>query len=456
MLVHDSISADFFTHLQSSGFQLSSHRSFTKLSADMMDLHRAFIVLSIMFTLSMALKGGKSLCTVQARPKFHFLANCPELCAPLTPRLFQNCVSRIHFGCRPVPCAGGFSCSYNDLPTATVAVPGDEIYLLRLPQLTRTTRLLIAPCRPPPVDVFILVSTKFTMSGILNRLRDRSNVDSMLSQFVAHGENLAVGLGQYRYEEDMPRRFRALLPVTRSRTPLFAALRRLQALGGGPRSDALLPALLGTAGEAPVWRKGSQRFVMVFTDMAGHEPACRPSKPGVKEGPRMTRATVAERLKISGVTLIVVGFSNLMNQEPFPYGCSGARRAGPWQIAHLTRETGGVHVHVHQAQLENMVKNVRIGVGAVLREKREGKQISTLGNRMIITGRCSPGMRVEAKSLNTGRALTSVIADGKAMCVAGGKGWCDISVGVQGGNSLGTVSLKVGGVAGCRSASNRF
>lgn len=174
----------------------------------------------------------------------------------------------------------------------------------------------------PKIDVYFLVDSTGSMSGIIDAVRAR--VDEILNELVTAanqvGADVHFGVGNYR-DMDSPESERFAHQVQLSSDPQSAAdgIRAWATGGGGDTAEGQFYALDQLAqdpGGSIGWRADAKRIIVWIGDAPGHDPICQ-AVSGLSYD--ITEASVTVKLQRQGIFVLAISATNPgLNADPVP------------------------------------------------------------------------------------------------------------------------------------------
>lgn len=185
-----------------------------------------------------------------------------------------------------------------------------------------------------------------TTGGMINDIRALARqMASLISGLKLRSTDLALGLGEFKDESDIPGDgFRNIVPVNIQTESTLKATQELTVGKGRDLPEAGLVALYKVATDASIrWRKDSRKIVIFYSDSPQHEPTC-------VNGKLITRADVIKKLNVKGIAVISMSLQSGMDRPTYGYRCDG--RANPRlrspgnQAKEISEKTEGVHTRI--------------------------------------------------------------------------------------------------------------
>ncbi|MBW4717207.1 RICIN domain-containing protein [Saccharothrix obliqua] len=254
----------------------------------------------------------------------------------------------------------------------------------------------------PKIDVYFLVDSTGSMTGIINAVR--ANVEDILSRLVTAAGTVAAdlhfGVGNYR-DLDFPlaQRFHHQVSLTSSSAAAANGIQAWSVAGGTTTAEGQFLALDHLAqppGGTIGWRADAKRIVLWIGDAPGHDPICQ-AVSGLTYD--ITEHSVIHKLQTQGISVLVISTPSgssgpgldvdpvpLSNGTPFQGNCSIGGAAG--QGSRIAAATGGTYTDgITPATVVNTI--ITLGTTG----------ITTIGNVSLVPGTViAPFVRVHPAS----------------------------------------------------------
>ncbi|CCH29526.1 RICIN domain-containing protein [Actinosynnema sp. NPDC047251] len=209
----------------------------------------------------------------------------------------------------------------------------------------------------PKIDVYFLVDSTGSMTGIIDAVRAR--VEEILNRLVTAagqvGADVQFGVGNYR-DLDFPaaQRFHHQLSLTASSAAAAHGIGAWTTAGGTTTAEGqyfALDHLAQPPGGTIGWRADAKRIILWIGDAPAHDPICQ-SVSGLTYN--ITEHSVIDKLQVEGIVVLVVSTPSgasgpgldvdpvpLSNGTPYQGNCPIGGTAG--QGSRVAAATGGTY-----------------------------------------------------------------------------------------------------------------
>lgn len=229
---------------------------------------------------------------------------------------------------------GGMLCLSAVVGVADSISPGSFSATLAVGESTTITKTFTvsAGTAAPKVDVYFLADTTGSMGGYLASVQ--SAATEILNNVAALGADVAFAAGEY---EDFPTSpwggsgdapYTLTQAMTTSKAAAQEGINNWSLGWGNDGPESNLHALEQLAGSSTGWRTGSERILVWFGDIYGHDPAAESGAAYTPGYPGPSEATATAALEAAGIQV-----------QALNVGYGGLDSTG--QASRITEATGG-------------------------------------------------------------------------------------------------------------------